>query len=105
MSIREYLATLPEQPLAVRRRFAVIGTTLSFVLLVLLWLSTRTLGRRAESPAAPSIPSATPVAAVQEPAGNPRLSPGAPAAQSSGVNLEGLSADLLKALGPSRKSP
>ena len=105
MSIREYLSTLPEQPLAVRRRFAVIGTTLSFAVLVLLWLGTRALGRRVEPSASPSIPSITPVGAVQDPEGTPEFLPGGPAVQSSGVNVEGLSADLLKAFRSPRENP
>lgn len=105
MSVREYLRTLPDQPLAVRRRFAVLGTTLSFVVLVLLWLGTRALARHIEPVAPPVLPSLAPSDVLPIPESSPASSPSAPAVQPSGVNVEGLSADLLKAFETPVPSP
>lgn len=106
MGLQSYIQNLPNQPLAARRRFVVLATSLSFVLLMLLWWGTRSLERR-PVPTPPAQPAASPDSA-QSPS-NALLKPETPIPAPDGarlfeeptdVNVEELSADLLRALGP-----
>lgn len=94
MGLRTYVANLPAQPLPTRRRFVVVATAASFVLIVLAWLGVGLLTRQTSRPAAPA---ATPPSAPGEP------DQGAPAVPGSTspapLNLDEISASLLKAFG------
>lgn len=91
MGIRSYLANLPEQSLSVRRRFVVVATCASFVLVVLLWFGTGLVGRRLspERAAAPA-PGLADTGGSELPGALP--GPGEPPP----LNLDQISASLLK---------
>ncbi len=84
--MRAYFRTLPSQPVAVRRRFVALATTGSFLLILLVWVGVRALGRSRTPP-----PTASPAPAGAEAAPTPVASPL--------VNVEDLSVNLLRAFG------
>lgn len=100
--MRRYLSTLPSQPLPARRRFVVVATTLSFLLIVLVWIGLNSLGSRkvpgAENAPVPS-PPAERALPLEDAGALNRLSPEPDA--SPAVDVGQISADLLRAFGSS----
>lgn len=61
-----YLRHLPEKDLAERKRFVVVATTISFLLIVLLWTAVRFAGRRTVvTPPSPSPETSSPSPAIE----------------------------------------
>lgn len=105
MGLRAYLQGLPRQSLPARRRFVVLATSVSFLLIVLAWLGALSLGRTgAPAPAPPSplspVPSPSPVPGVEGP-----LLPDSRVPPTPLLDVEALSTDLLKAFGSPSPRP
>ena len=100
--MRRYLSTLSSQPLPARRRFVVVATTLSFLLIVLVWIGLNSLGSTKES-GAENVPvpsrAAERASPLEDASALNRLSPGPDA--SPAVDVGQISADLLRAFGAS----
>lgn len=84
-----YLQNLPQASPAARRRFVILATAVSFVVILAVWAGVVRLARRATAPVA--VPSASPVEALPVPA--PLAAP--PPAPSVSA---GASGSLLEAL-------
>lgn len=93
----EYFRTLPQRPLPVRRRFVVIATAVSFLIILGVWALLAALGRGRLPESAPPLPEITPMVAPSP------LPVGGPAA-----DIEEVSSELEKFFGtpaPSLNSP
>lgn len=93
--MRTFLRNLPSQPVPVRRRFVLVATAATFLLVVVVWIGLLMAGRPAER-------ASPPPAAGEAPEGT--AAPGAPAplpvkGELPSADFGDLSADLLRAFG------
>lgn len=94
-AVRTFLRNLPNQPVPVRRRFVLVATAATFLLVVVVWIGLLMAGRPAERASPPEAAGELPEGVATPEAPAPLPAEG----ELPSADFGDLSTDLLKAFG------